>query len=341
MAPCTASRCINRLAKSVIRNSDGSLHSEQMYKPFGEKRYPTGASTLPTTYRYTGQRSETGLGPAGGEGLMFYGARWYDSQLGRFLSADSIIPGAGNPQAWDRYAGLLNKPIRYTDPSGHATCTDDGYCGKNPRPIETELAQYGVTLGGDWDENDKLQVLIEVIRMGAAIACLRGNCSSFSAASGFRNIMGDWNIKMDKNAGNYCEAGTGTITCHGGTNGNLSNYGFAGTITHEYGHVLDNQLGGAGTDLMESSGIYDVNRNWVTGLHTDTQRDYERTTTGYGCDRVPCMMHPLDWLPDGPTASEEFADMWMNYVQDSFAANDAGVARYDFMDDNLPILLGY
>jgi hypothetical protein len=29
------------------------------------------------------------------------------------MSADSIIPGAGNPAAWDRYAGMLNNPVKY------------------------------------------------------------------------------------------------------------------------------------------------------------------------------------------------------------------------------------
>ena len=32
---------------------------------------------------------------------------------------DSLIPGTGNPLAWDRYAYTLNAPTRYTDPSGH------------------------------------------------------------------------------------------------------------------------------------------------------------------------------------------------------------------------------
>ncbi len=55
---------------------------------------------------------------------MYYNARWYDPQLGRFTQVDTIIPGAGNLSAWDRYAYTLNNPLRYTDPSGHMV--DDG-----------------------------------------------------------------------------------------------------------------------------------------------------------------------------------------------------------------------
>ena len=54
---------------------------------------------------------------------MFYGARWYDGSLGRFLSVDTIVPESSQGvQAWDRYAGMNNNPVRYNDPSGHGAC---------------------------------------------------------------------------------------------------------------------------------------------------------------------------------------------------------------------------
>ncbi len=68
-------------------------------------------------------------------------ARYYDPNLGRFISADTIVPGAGlltvsphdataaaawsqrgaaaNPQQLNRYSYVLNNPVRNTDPSGH------------------------------------------------------------------------------------------------------------------------------------------------------------------------------------------------------------------------------
>jgi RHS repeat-associated protein len=64
--------------------------------------------------RFTGQRQESGFG------LYDYNARYYDPTIGRFVSADSIVPGAGKPQALNRYAYTLNNPLKYIDPSGHA-----------------------------------------------------------------------------------------------------------------------------------------------------------------------------------------------------------------------------
>jgi RHS repeat-associated protein len=49
---------------------------------------------------------------------MHYGARFYSPRLGRFVSADTIVPQPGNPQALNRYAYAANNPVIYTDPSG-------------------------------------------------------------------------------------------------------------------------------------------------------------------------------------------------------------------------------
>ena len=98
-------------ASKLVRASDYTVISEIRYKPWGQLRYVNGVSS--TNHLYTGQLDEPNLG------IMYYGARWYDAALGHFIQADTIIPGAGNPLAWDRYAYVNNNPINYTDPSGH------------------------------------------------------------------------------------------------------------------------------------------------------------------------------------------------------------------------------
>jgi len=75
---------------------------------------------LPTDKGFTGQRLDA-------TGLMFYNARYYDSAIGRFISADTTGPDAGNPQVLNRYAYTGNNPLKYTDPSGH--CFDPISCG--------------------------------------------------------------------------------------------------------------------------------------------------------------------------------------------------------------------
>ena len=50
---------------------------------------------------------------------MDYKARFYLPALGRFVQPDTLIPDAGNPQAWNRYSYVANRPINFRDPTGH------------------------------------------------------------------------------------------------------------------------------------------------------------------------------------------------------------------------------
>jgi RHS repeat-associated protein len=102
---------------SLVTDANGNNPVETRYKAWGEVRHASGPT--PTDYTYTGQYSYTD-----DFGLMFYNARWYDSALGRFAQADSIVPDPSNTQAWDRYSYVHNNPLRYVDPTGHIL--DDG-----------------------------------------------------------------------------------------------------------------------------------------------------------------------------------------------------------------------
>ncbi len=137
---------------SLTTNASGQKVSEQpfgklragCYKPGacperqrgGEVRWSSGAGmpTDPSTDRITGplragftftlrRRSGQRAGPANYVGsLMDYVARGYSPALGRFVSADTIVPGAGNSQAYNRYMYVLGNPLGRTDPSGHGAC---------------------------------------------------------------------------------------------------------------------------------------------------------------------------------------------------------------------------
>jgi hypothetical protein len=50
---------------------------------------------------------------------MDYHARFYDPALGRFVSADTLVPSPGNPQSLNRYSYCFGNPLRYVDPTGH------------------------------------------------------------------------------------------------------------------------------------------------------------------------------------------------------------------------------
>jgi RHS repeat-associated protein len=57
------------------------------YFPFGSTR----TGTVNTDKKFTGQRLDS-------TGLYYYNARYYDPQIGRFISPDSVVQDYRNPQ---------------------------------------------------------------------------------------------------------------------------------------------------------------------------------------------------------------------------------------------------
>ncbi len=129
---------------SMVTSDIGSLIESIKYCSFGEIRSLAGTDA--TDKKFTGQRLD-------GTGLYYYGARYYDPTIGRFISADPIVHNVplpegriieplvvslsntqnqfkgnetrslyqeiANPQELNRYSYVLNNPLKYIDPDGH------------------------------------------------------------------------------------------------------------------------------------------------------------------------------------------------------------------------------
>jgi len=106
---------------SVITDGYGNTKETIEYHPYGTYRLRTDldASFPNVNYTFTDQEEDDEAG------LYNYKARLYDPLLGRFISADSIVPEPGNLQAYNRYSYCLNNPVIYTDPSGQFFGIDD------------------------------------------------------------------------------------------------------------------------------------------------------------------------------------------------------------------------
>jgi len=50
--------------------------------------------------------------------LYYYGARYYDPTIGRFITRDPVKGNTMNPQSLNPYVYCLNNPMKYIDPNG-------------------------------------------------------------------------------------------------------------------------------------------------------------------------------------------------------------------------------
>jgi RHS repeat-associated protein len=92
-----------------LADASGAVQTRYTYDPFGATSQ-SGASTT-NTVGFTGRELDVA-------GLYFYRARYYESQIGRFISEDPIgLQGGINV-----YAYALNSPVNRTDPNGLASC---------------------------------------------------------------------------------------------------------------------------------------------------------------------------------------------------------------------------
>ncbi|MEW6248918.1 MAG: RHS repeat-associated core domain-containing protein [Nitrospirota bacterium] len=101
-------------SSSVITDSTGAQVQAVTYYPYGATRSNTSPNNpaVNVPYKYTGKELDE-------TGLYFYEARYYDPTLGRFISADTLVPNPRDPQDLNRYTYAGNNPLRYTDPTGH------------------------------------------------------------------------------------------------------------------------------------------------------------------------------------------------------------------------------
>jgi len=115
---------------SLVTDAAGRAHARRLFRPYGGTRWQAG--TLPTDFGFTGQRED------GSTGLVFMHARYYNARLGRFVSADTVVPEPGNPQALNRYNALGNL-LRYKEVETMARISKSALGSKrNPSAKQTK-----------------------------------------------------------------------------------------------------------------------------------------------------------------------------------------------------------
>jgi len=104
----------------LVTDENKNIVSAATYQPFGEAYSEEGSES----YLYNGKEKDA-------TGLYYYGARYYDPGLGRFITRDGELGSIRYPRTLNRYTYCFNNPIKYIDPDGRDPCGPD-WLEKNP-----------------------------------------------------------------------------------------------------------------------------------------------------------------------------------------------------------------
>jgi len=152
-------------SSNVVTSATGTtIEEESDFYPFGGERVLT--DLLPDQrYKFTGKERDPE------SGLDYFGARYYSSSLGRFITPDEFAGGPvdafssndpsppgplpyadiANPQSLNKYAYTYNNPLRYTDPDGHIvdTLLDIGFTAYSASAVIADVITQSDELGTD------------------------------------------------------------------------------------------------------------------------------------------------------------------------------------------------
>jgi RHS repeat-associated protein len=172
--------------------------------------------------RFTGKERDTE------SGLDDFGARYYASTMGRFMSPDPLLSSGRpeNPQTWNRNTYGLNNPLSIIDPTGlynlvNNCAGDDSKCSKafaqDAKNLKDGLAALTTAANGlkDGDQKPALQGALKAFgtendgnNVGVQFGALSGNTAGNTALSVDGSGKFNFTVTFDpsKNQGMFNQA---------------------------------------------------------------------------------------------------------------------------------------
>jgi RHS repeat-associated protein len=102
----------------LTTNADGSVQSEVLFDAWGQPYLKRGSSS--NKFGFTGHQMDAETG------LHYFKARYYDPELGRFISQDPAEGQELRPASFQKYLYAYGNPLVWVDPDGRIGVLKDG-----------------------------------------------------------------------------------------------------------------------------------------------------------------------------------------------------------------------
>lgn len=263
---------------NIVTNKIGAKVQEVAYYPYGKKRAMPGAvEEINVSHKYTSQELDESTE------LYFYGARYYDPVLARFISPDTQIPNFYNPQRLNRYAYADNNPLNYIDPTGHKSLRKRLKDAVKKNAIIGIIVQAVDPIAGTYllSKSDQGRMVLqgEIIiggialgPAGAGVGALGMAAYGGATAAGMTALTGGSARDTLRSGAIGFGASFGSTVASigvGSTSGFLIGQVAGDSVGAAAGHILGSAAGayaaGAGSTLASGGSLNQANRRGLTG----------------------------------------------------------------------------
>ncbi|MBK9006898.1 MAG: hypothetical protein IPM31_07870 [Anaerolineae bacterium] len=333
----------------AVTNQSGTLTSQQRYLPFGAARTIPNSPILGTDFTYTGQRKlDDGMG-----GVMDYKARSYSVGLGRFLQADSIIPDPVNPQSFNRFSYVLNRPIFYRDPSGHTYMCDESCeenLGRRQYTVDDMAELYGISFNPGWSVTNRAIAMLAVYNIAKKLQNERNSAADSAYQSCLENMSGPTSTcsqsapisTSDAFKESYHYGIDFVWGCSGCERLGITSGKKEHTIMfRDFYQTGDTQLKNTNLVIHELGHMFNNLNTWVSDRSGRAYGPAWSLTTDLAANRDGFGTQWVYQHSDDISQSEIFADMFVHWIQggwatDSISSQTAANARIDWLNQYMP-----
>jgi RHS repeat-associated protein len=155
-------------SSTLATGTDGAAKAASHFDAFGNVETQ---GFTPNKFGYTGHEQDTETG------LIYFKARHYDPELGRFISADPYEGEPTIPVSWNSYLYANGNPLIYIDRNGYWSVDEikEQVTAKAKDLYNKGMAGMEAMSGNDFGTGVKVGIAIETIKGGVAAAELAGD----------------------------------------------------------------------------------------------------------------------------------------------------------------------